>query len=201
MTPWEGRHGLAEAPTNAIRCVVSRMARMAASLWPSMLIASGALQAPASGYRSWPGAWSGFYCAAAPQVHAKWLSGNNRVGSRAPSNLSRLAGEVEGAQRTRVRVIGSPRSTCYAAARSPSPSVLRTIDLSAGIELRQPGSRPWTRLGASTTGATCWTVGSSAIRTGLRGLPEPASGWRVRARSGRCANRVAHDTKVTVGRR
>ncbi len=45
-------------------------------------------------------------------------------------NLSRFAGEVEGAERTRVRVIGSARSTCLRATRSPSPSVLRTIDLS-----------------------------------------------------------------------
>ena len=38
MTPCDGRHGLAEAPTSAIRRVVSRMARMTASVWPSMLM-------------------------------------------------------------------------------------------------------------------------------------------------------------------
>ena len=53
----------------------------------------------------------------------------------ADNNLARVAGEVEGAKRTRVRVIGSPRSICYVPicyvpTRSPSPSVLRTFDLS-----------------------------------------------------------------------
>lgn len=40
MTPCDGRHGLADAPTNAIRCVVSKMARMSASLWPSIAMRS-----------------------------------------------------------------------------------------------------------------------------------------------------------------
>ncbi len=41
-----------------------------------------------------------------------------------------LRGRGRWCEAPRVRVIGSPRSTCYVPTRSPSPSVLRTIDLS-----------------------------------------------------------------------
>ena len=43
-------------------------------------------------------------------------------------NLSHEVGEDEARRATRVRVIGSPRSTGCVPARAPLPSVLRTID-------------------------------------------------------------------------
>src|SRR5690349_2065054 len=45
MTPCEGRQDLAEAPTSAMRRVVSRMARMASSVWPSMVMAGSCAEA------------------------------------------------------------------------------------------------------------------------------------------------------------